>query len=80
MHPGVAAKIYLLDGSPALRGHVQSVARGITDRDNTGGSELLVNPNPTFEWVRLAQRIPVRIHIDEVPCTDQLGHDVHSRR
>ena len=67
MHPGVAAKIYLLDGSPALRGHVQSIARGITDRDNTGGPELLVNPNPTFEWVRLAQRIPVRIHIDEVP-------------
>ncbi len=67
MHPGEEAKIYLLDGSPALRGHVQSIARGITDRDNTGGPELLVNPNPTFEWVRLAQRIPARIHIDEVP-------------
>jgi multidrug resistance efflux pump len=67
MHPGEEAKIYLLDGSPALSGHVQSIARGITDRDNTGGPELLVNPNPTFEWVRLAQRIPVRIHIDEVP-------------
>jgi multidrug resistance efflux pump len=67
MHPGEEAKIYLLDGSPGLRGHVQSIARGITDRDNTGGPELLVNPNPTFEWVRLAQRIPVRIHIDEVP-------------
>ena len=66
MHPGEEAKIYLLDGSPALRGHVQSIARGITDRDNTG-PELLVNPNPTFEWVRLAQRIPVRIHIDEGP-------------
>ena len=64
---GEEAKIYLLDGSAALRGHVQSIARGITDRDNTGGPELLVNPNPTFEWVRLAQRIPVRIHIDEVP-------------
>jgi multidrug resistance efflux pump len=64
---GEEAKIYLLDGSAALRGHVQSIARGITDRDNTGGPELLVNPNPTFEWVRLAQRIPVRIHIDDVP-------------
>ena len=41
--------------------------RGITDRDNTDGPELLVNPNPTFEWVRLAQRIPVRINIDHVP-------------
>jgi multidrug resistance efflux pump len=29
--------------------------------------QLLANVNPTFEWVRLAQRIPVRIHIDEVP-------------
>jgi multidrug resistance efflux pump len=64
---GEQAEIYLLDGSPALRGHVESIARGITDRDNLAGPELLVNPNPTFEWVRLAQRIPVRIHIDEVP-------------
>jgi multidrug resistance efflux pump len=67
IHPGEGAKIYLLDGSPALRGHVESIARGITDRDNAGGPELLVNPNPTFEWVRLAQRIPVRVHIDDVP-------------
>jgi len=64
---GERADIYLLDGSPALRGHVQSIARGITDRDNLPGPELLVNPNPTFEWVRLAQRIPVRIGIDDVP-------------
>src|SRR5712691_4705309 len=64
---GKQAEIYLLDGSPALRGHIESIARGITDRDNLAGPELLVNPNPTFEWVRLAQRIPVRIHIDDVP-------------
>ena len=64
---GEQAEIYLLDGSPALRGHVESIARGITDRDNLNGSELLVNPNRTFEWVRLAQRIPVRSHIDDVP-------------
>ena len=65
--PGEQAEIYLLDGSPALRGHVESIARGITNRDNPDGPELLVNANPTFEWVRLAQRIPVRIHIDQVP-------------
>ena len=64
---GQEAEIYLLDGSPALRGHVESIARGITDADNTAGPELLVDPNPTFEWVRLAQRIPVRIYIDDVP-------------
>src|SRR5206468_9569075 len=64
---GQEAEIYLLGSSPALRGHVGSIARGITDRDNTDGPELLVNPNPTFEWVRLAQRIPVRLNIDDVP-------------
>jgi multidrug resistance efflux pump len=65
--PGEQVEIYLMDGGPALRGHVESISRGITDRDNPAGPELLTNPNPTFEWVRLAQRIPVRIHIDDVP-------------
>jgi multidrug resistance efflux pump len=59
--------IYLMSGGPPLRGHVESISRGITDRDNPAGPELLTNANPTFEWVRLAQRIPVRIYIDEVP-------------
>jgi multidrug resistance efflux pump len=65
--PGDKATIYLLNGTPPLTGHVVSIARGVTDRDNPNGPELLVNANPTFEWVRLAQRIPVRIHIDDVP-------------
>ena len=59
--------IFLMSGGPPLRGHVESISRGITDRDNPAGPELLANVNPTFEWVRLAQRIPVRIHIDQVP-------------
>ncbi len=46
---------------------MQSVARAITDRDNATGSDLIANVNPTFTWVRLAQRIPVRIVIDKVP-------------
>lgn len=65
--PGKQVDIYLMSGGPPLRGHVESVSRGITDRDNPNGPELLANVTPTFEWVRLAQRIPVRIHIDEVP-------------
>jgi multidrug resistance efflux pump len=65
--PGEQAEIYLMSGVPPLRGHVESVSRGITDRDDPMGPELLANVNPTFEWVRLAQRIPVRIHIDKVP-------------
>jgi multidrug resistance efflux pump len=65
--PGKQVEIYLMSGGPPLHGHVESISRGITDRDNPNGPELLVNANPTFEWVRLAQRIPVRIHIDDVP-------------
>jgi multidrug resistance efflux pump len=59
--------IHLMSGGPALQGHVESISYGITDRHNADGPELLANVNPTFEWVRLAQRIPVRIHIDNVP-------------
>ena len=66
--PGKQVEIYLMSGGPPLRGHVESVSRGITDRDNPAGPELLANVTPTFEWVRLAQRIPVRIHIDKVPA------------
>ncbi|WP_320033526.1 efflux RND transporter periplasmic adaptor subunit [Halarcobacter sp.] len=50
-----------------LKGHIESIASGITDRDNDRGSGLLANVNPSFTWVKLAQRIPVRIAIDEVP-------------
>jgi multidrug resistance efflux pump len=64
---GEAVEIQLMSGAPALRGHVESISHGITDRDNPNGPELLANAAPTFEWVRLAQRIPVRIHIDTVP-------------
>jgi multidrug resistance efflux pump len=65
--PGASAEIYLMDGSPALQGTVSGIARGITDQDNKDGPELLSSVNPTFTWVRLAQRIPVRIHIAHVP-------------
>jgi multidrug resistance efflux pump len=65
--PGASAEIYLMDGSPALQGTVSGIARGITDQDNKDGPELLSSVNPTFTWVRLAQRIPVRIHITHVP-------------
>ena len=67
LKPGEKVEIYLMGGSSPLRGHVESISRGITDRDNPAGPEMLVAANPTFEWVRLAQRIPVRIHIDHVP-------------
>jgi len=67
IEPGDPVEIHLLSGGPKLQGHVDSISRGITDRDNSDGPELLADVNPTFEWVRLAQRIPVRIHIDDIP-------------
>jgi RND family efflux transporter MFP subunit len=63
---GNKAEIRLMSG-PVLKGHVESISRGIYDRDNPQSRELLADVNPTFNWVRLAQRVPVRIHIDEVP-------------
>jgi len=63
---GDQARIQLMSGE-TLQGHVESIARGITDRDNPTGSQLVADVNPTFNWVRLAQRIPVRIHIDTIP-------------
>src|SRR5712692_10115839 len=67
VRPGATAEIYLMDGSPALQGTVLGIARGITDQDNKDGPELLSSINPTFTWVRLAQRIPVSVHITHVP-------------
>jgi multidrug resistance efflux pump len=67
IRPGGSAEIYLMDGSPALQGTVLGIARGSTDQDNKDGPELLSSVNPAFTWVRLAQRIPVRVHITHVP-------------
>ena len=66
LKPGAPVDVRLMDGV-ALRGHIESIARGITDRDASTGRELLADVNPTFNWVRLAQRIPVRVHIDRLP-------------
>ncbi len=50
-----------------LEGTVDSLGWGIAQQDGSTGFELLPNVSPTFEWIRLAQRIPVRIQLDEVP-------------
>ncbi len=63
---GDKASIVLMSGGQ-LQGHVESISRGIYDRDNPESRELLADVNPTFNWVRLAQRVPVRVHIDKVP-------------
>jgi RND family efflux transporter MFP subunit len=64
---GDPVSVRLMGYDAPIQGHVQSVARAITDRENVMASDLIANVNPTFNWVRLAQRIPVRIAIDKVP-------------
>jgi multidrug resistance efflux pump len=65
---GQAVDIKVMGEPTILRGHVQSIVAGIEDRDRVQGSNLLPNVNPAFSWVRLAQRIPVRIALDDVPA------------
>ncbi|WP_434666759.1 HlyD family secretion protein [Paraburkholderia sp. A3BS-1L] len=89
VHIGDKVEIRLLSGGPVIKGHVESVARGISDRDNPSGPTLLADVNPVFTWVRLAQRVPVRIHLDDVPddvplaagttCTVTVLHAVPTR-
>jgi RND family efflux transporter MFP subunit len=50
-----------------LQGHVESLGWGIAPSDGTVGYNLLPSIKPVFQWIRLAQRIPVRIKLDEVP-------------
>jgi RND family efflux transporter MFP subunit len=69
---GDAARVSLLGGGPALIGHVQSIDAGIADTERSESPNLLANINPTFTWVRLAQRIPVRIQLDHVPAATRL--------
>jgi RND family efflux transporter MFP subunit len=62
---GAPARVRLMGDSRQLTGHVESIAAGIEDRDRGQGASLLANVNPTFNWVRLAQRVPVRIALDD---------------
>ncbi len=66
MKIGDPARIRLLGSGQVVSGHVESVAHGISDRDNPTDPHLLANVNPSFNWVRLAQRVPVRIRLDAV--------------
>ena len=60
---GDRVKIELMSGE-RFGGTVQSIAFAITDRENAPGNRLLADVNPSYTWVKLAQRVPVRIAID----------------
>lgn len=63
---GDPAEVILMNGDTHLRGHVAGIGRGIADTNTSLNNQLLPQVQPTFNWVRLAQRIPVRITLDDV--------------
>jgi RND family efflux transporter MFP subunit len=64
---GDEALVYLMGSEKPLRGKVTGVAGGIEDRERSDTTAQLANVTPTFTWVRLAQRIPVRVTLDDLP-------------
>jgi RND family efflux transporter MFP subunit len=72
IHLHDAVTIHLMGVSGTIQGHVESIASAIEDRERTGDIARLANVNPAFTWVRLAQRIPVRVAIDKVPSDIRL--------
>jgi len=66
MKIGDMAEVRLMGSNSILRGRLLSIAGGVEDRERTNGESLLANVNPVFSWVRLAQRVPVRIEFCDV--------------
>nr|WP_237482124.1 HlyD family secretion protein [Lichenibacterium sp. 6Y81] len=64
---GDAAQAALMGYAQPLLGHVQSVTRGISVSDAASSTQGLPNVDAVYTWVRLAQRVPVRMKIDHVP-------------
>lgn len=68
VRPGDRAIITLMTyPDRPLEGRVDSIGWGISQSDGSTGYDLLPTVSPTFQWIRLAQRIPVRVHLDAVP-------------
>jgi multidrug resistance efflux pump len=68
IRPGNKAIVTLMTyPDTPLEGVVDSLGWGIAQQDGSTGEELLPNISPTFEWIRLAQRVPVRIHLTDLP-------------
>lgn len=72
IHIGDRALIRLMGDDRDLSGHVESITAGIADDQSSSTANQLRAVDPTFSWVRLAQRIPVRIHVDHLPPGTQL--------
>ena len=64
IHVGDRVWVRLMGESQAVYGHVESIAPAIFDRERIASGDLVADVNPTFSWVRLAQRVPVRVRLD----------------
>jgi RND family efflux transporter MFP subunit len=69
---GDPALVYLMGSKTPLKGHVDGIAGGVEDRERSDTSAQLANVTPTFTWVRLAQRVPVRVALDALPDATSL--------
>lgn len=67
IRPGDSAQIILYSSKKKLQGHVSSIGRAIVDQSVESGGDLVANIKPNIPWVRLAQRVPVRIEFDHLP-------------
>jgi RND family efflux transporter MFP subunit len=72
IHIGDRVRVQLMGEPTMLNGKVESIAAGIADRERSESADLLANINPTFNWVRLAQRVPVRVKLENVPADVRL--------
>lgn len=70
---GEPVTVKLMAGWPAMKGHITSISHGIAVNNNNSGERNLAQVSPTFQWVRLAQRVPVRIQLDHVPANVHLS-------
>ncbi len=70
---GDPAKVDLMGYSQDILGHVDSITRGISTANAAVSTQGLPSVQAVYTWVRLAQRIPVRIKIDKVPDTITLS-------
>ncbi|WP_261883686.1 HlyD family secretion protein [Vibrio pelagius] len=62
----------MMHNNVELEGHIKSVGFGIAKQDGSTGNDLLPNVNPNFQWIRLAQRIPIKVKLDNIPDGVQL--------
>jgi len=67
IQPGNPANIILYSGHRPLSGKVESIGRAIYDQSIENESDLVPDIKPNVPWVRLAQRVPVRIKLDAIP-------------